>query len=50
MRVGFESASCMEIKGFCSATWPSKELKSKELELLVPPNCRGRTRLSAPDL
>lgn len=28
--MGFESASCMEIKEFCRAIWPSKELKGKE--------------------
>jgi hypothetical protein len=28
--IGFESASCMEIKELCGATWPSKVLKGKE--------------------
>jgi len=38
-RVGFEPTSNMEIKEFCGAVWPSKELKGKEGDFLVPPYC-----------
>jgi hypothetical protein len=34
--MGFESASCMETKEFCGATWPSKELKRKERNSYCP--------------
>ncbi len=37
-RVEFESACCMEIREFCDAAWPSKELKGMG-EFLVPPKC-----------
>jgi len=46
--MGFESASCMETKEFCGATWPSKVLKGMRVSIPVENSPLYRSKIPHP--